>query len=215
MMQALPESQLTTSNLQLQYVPSLNFQRGQHAGADGSSIAAYSDSPSTRGPSIASTTSVLEDLAKIDFDNIAPMCISIACASMCDCPLIAVSKGFLDISGYDRDEVLGINCRFLNANLPVPSQVRQSIRNVCAAEGGENEETECRVSLLNRRKNGSLFYNQLLLKHIYIDGIRFVIGFQNEVQSLTDYQSQAGLHSVMHTLQNLGMRNYVRRKFLG
>ena len=91
----------------------------------------------------------------------------------------------------------------------------QSIRNVCAAEGGENEETECRVSLLNRRKNGSLFYNQLLLKHIYIDGIRFVIGFQNEVQSLTDYQSQAGLHSVMHTLQNLGMRNYVRRKFLG
>ena len=37
----------------------------------------------------------------------------IADPSLPDCPIVFASDGFLDFTGYTREEILGRNCRFL------------------------------------------------------------------------------------------------------
>jgi hypothetical protein len=47
-----------------------------------------------------------------------PFSVSIAIPSITDTPLIGISDGFLKISGYSRDEIVGQNCRLLLRGVP-------------------------------------------------------------------------------------------------
>ncbi|WP_018698921.1 bifunctional diguanylate cyclase/phosphodiesterase [Amorphus coralli] len=80
-------------------------------------------------------------------------------------PVIYVNEGFLRLSGYDENEVLGRNCRFLQAsdrNQPAVGLVRDAIA----------QERAVRVTLRNYRKNGTMFWNELSLTPIHgHDGI--------------------------------------------
>ena len=44
----------------------------------------------------------------------------IADPSLPDCPIVFASDGFLDFTGYTREEILGRNCRFLQGGGGVP-----------------------------------------------------------------------------------------------
>ncbi|MCH2163283.1 MAG: PAS domain-containing protein [Marinovum sp.] len=82
--------------------------------------------------------------------------IAIADASDANLPLVYVNKAFEDISGYSSAEVIGENCRFLSAELkdsPERSRLRASVR---ARRSGK-------FLLLNQRKSGELFWNELSL----------------------------------------------------
>ena len=48
----------------------------------------------------------------------------IADPSLPDCPIVFASDGFLDFTGYTREEILGRNCRFLQG----PKTDKQSVR---------------------------------------------------------------------------------------
>lgn len=71
-----------------------------------------------------------------------------------DAPVVYCNAGFLRLTGYAREEVLGRNCRFLQGpgtDEAALEQVRRALR----------EERECHVTLKNYRKDGSAWWNEL------------------------------------------------------
>ena len=93
-----------------------------------------------------------------------------------DNPLIYINKGFEELTGYTAEEVVGRNCRFLQGDQTKQEGVqiiRESIRN----------EQPCEVEILNYKKNGEIFWNELHLTPLFDkDGdLEYFIGIQKDV----------------------------------
>lgn len=73
-----------------------------------------------------------------------------------DNPIIYASSGFCELTGYKITEVVGRNCRFLQGEKTDKNDVSK-IHN--ATQGA----TEAAVCILNYRKDGSTFSNQLYI----------------------------------------------------
>lgn len=89
---------------------------------------------------------------------------SVACAdpTTMDTELIAVSDGFCRLTGYEREEALGENCRFLNEGCDIPAEQRERL--ITTVNTGEPF-----VGVLqNRRKSGEEFQNLLDLRGLVI-----------------------------------------------
>jgi len=104
--------------------------------------------------------------------------IVIADARLPDMPLIYVNPAFEQITGYSAAEVLGSNCRFLQGkktNQPAIAQLRAAIK------AGEH----CTVILLNYRKDGTPFWNELTISPIYDDdnNLTHFVGIQSDISA--------------------------------
>jgi two-component system cell cycle sensor histidine kinase/response regulator CckA len=76
-----------------------------------------------------------------------------------DNPVIYASPGFERLTGYTVEEALGKNCRFMQGTDTAPdaiAKVREAIRD------GES----CTVELLNYRKDGTPFWNELSISPV-------------------------------------------------
>ena len=96
--------------------------------------------------------------------------ITIADADKPDQPLVYVNDKFTLLTQYNSEEVIGKNCRFLQG----PETNRDTVRLI--REGISQRQHLC-DDILNYRKDGSIFYNRLVLlpyKSIYL-------GLQNEI----------------------------------
>ncbi|MEQ8211527.1 MAG: PAS domain S-box protein [Lacipirellulaceae bacterium] len=93
-----------------------------------------------------------------------------------DMPIVYCNQAFTKITGYSSAEVIGHNCRFLQQN-DRDQEARHTIRD--AVKSG----TECRVLLRNYRKNGELFWNDLLISPVRnIEGtVTHYIGLCNDL----------------------------------
>ncbi len=80
----------------------------------------------------------------------------IADARLPDYPLIACNPAFLAMTGYTEQQVLGRNCRFLQGPDTNPNSVHELRTRLRAGE-------ECHVTLLNYRRDGTPFWNELTL----------------------------------------------------
>jgi PAS domain S-box-containing protein len=76
-----------------------------------------------------------------------------------DNPIIFCNEAFQKLSGYDRAEIIGTNCRFLQGPDTDRAKVAE-VRN--AIEAG----TDVAVDLLNYRKDGSTFWNALYVSPV-------------------------------------------------
>lgn len=109
-------------------------------------------------------------------------CVSVADPRQPDLPLIAVSDAFEAMTGFDRSEALGKNCRFLNQGCNVNRQEMMVLRNACRT--GRSY-----VGVLtNRRKSGEQFLNLLDLRGLNVarnprtkEDLWFLIGIQADV----------------------------------
>nr|AML78442.1 putative LOV domain-containing protein [Frisvollia varia] len=107
-------------------------------------------------------------------------------------PIVFASEGFLRMSGYERDEVLGRNCRFLqgpDTDRGTVMEIRDAIR----------EERACQVRILNYTKQGDAFWNLFHMAPIFaIDGrVMHYVGVQTPIAP--DLASQALLVLLPHT----------------
>lgn len=93
-----------------------------------------------------------------------------------DNPIVYCNKAFEKISGYSHEEIIGHNCRFLQAEDRAQSQ-RQLLKT--SIEKGE----ECRVEIRNYRKNGDLFWNELYIAPVKDENgeVSHFIGVQNDI----------------------------------
>lgn len=93
-----------------------------------------------------------------------------------DHPLVWVNPAFTRTTGYTFEEVVGRNCRFLQGAATDPAAVEEIRRAIREQRAGT-------VTLLNHRKDGSTFWNQLSLSPL-LDGVgRLVnyVGVQTDV----------------------------------
>lgn len=91
-------------------------------------------------------------------------------------PIIYVNKAFTAVTGYEYDEVIGRNCRFLQGTDTDPA-ARLSIRKALS------DESSCIVEILNYRKDGTPFWNRLSITPVQNDQGRTThyIGVQSDV----------------------------------
>lgn len=73
-----------------------------------------------------------------------------------DHPVVFANQAFLDLSGYQEHEVVGRNCRFLQCAWTDAATVQQ-MRDALA------EQHPVAVEILNRRRDGSLFWNAVFI----------------------------------------------------
>lgn len=76
-----------------------------------------------------------------------------------DNPIVFVNAAFQTLTGYDRDEIVGRNCRFLQGPDTDPAAIR-AIREAVATA------SDLQVDLLNYRKDGTTFWNALFLSPV-------------------------------------------------
>jgi diguanylate cyclase (GGDEF)-like protein/PAS domain S-box-containing protein len=100
----------------------------------------------------------------------------VADATEDDLPIAYANAAFERLTGYSRDEVTGRNCRFLHGPGTDPdavAEMRAAIR----------EGRHARVTVLNYRKDGTAFWNEVSLSPLFgRDGkLLQYIGFQHDV----------------------------------
>ena len=102
--------------------------------------------------------------------------IIIVDAQLPDLPVIYCNDAFCNLTGYERKEVLGKNCRFLQNNDRNQEELK-IIRNCI-----KSQKTS-RTVLRNYRKDGSLFYNELTITPVLNEQgqLTHFIGVQNNV----------------------------------
>ncbi len=106
-------------------------------------------------------------------------------ARLPDMPIIYVNPAFSEITGYGPKDVLGQNCRFLQGAetaQPEIDRLRAAIR----------AGREILVEVLNFRKNGEPFWNELLVTPLIDhDGhVTHFIGFQRDVTQRRAIQAE-------------------------
>jgi PAS domain S-box-containing protein len=95
-----------------------------------------------------------------------------------DNPLVWVNPSFTRITGYEPDEVVGRNCRFLQGPATDPDAVAE-IRTALS------EQRTVTTTLLNYRKDGSAFWNQLSVSPVF-DGEGTLVSFVGVQTDVTE-----------------------------
>lgn len=128
--------------------------------------------------------------------NLGPVdmsCAFVVCdVTMNDCPIIYVSDNFQNLTGYSQHDIVGQNCRFLQAP---DGKVEAGTRREFVDNGAVfnlkrkiSEGKEVQQSLINYRKGGKPFLNLLTMIPIPWDTaeIRYIIGFQIDLVECPD-----------------------------
>ena len=121
--------------------------------------------------------------------------VTLADPDLEDCPIIYANKAFERLTGYGQEEIIGLNCRFLQGD-DREQDARFKIR-----EGMQKHEV-IEVTLRNFKKDGSLFHNHLKItplldskdRVLYYLGVQYDITYQvnaeSEINRLSDLLKQ-------------------------
>jgi len=97
-----------------------------------------------------------KDLSLMKSLQSAQQCFIITDPSLQDNPIVYASDGFVEVTGYARDEILGRNCRFLQGPETNKAKVAKMKK---AIEAGE----DVGVCIVNYTAEGKPFWNQLFI----------------------------------------------------
>lgn len=103
-----------------------------------------------------------------------------------DNPIIFCNEAFQMLSGYDREEIVGHNCRFLQGPGTDAAQVarlRAAIR----------DEHDIDIDLLNYRKDGSTFWNALYMSPVRNDAGEVEFFFASQLDVTDRVEAQAAI----------------------
>ena len=114
----------------------------------------------------------------------APVGITITDPNRPDNPMVYVNDRFVEMTGYDREESIGVNCRFLQG----PDTDEESVDELREAIEAEEPTT---VELLNYRKDGTEFWNRVSVAPIRDEDGRVTewVGFQEDITEFREREA--------------------------
>lgn len=119
-----------------------------------------------------------------------------------DQPIIYVNPAFERITGYSAEEVLGRNCRFLQAGecdqMPL-EVIRRAL----------GQQVDGHVVLRNFRKDGSPFWNDLYISPVLNErgDLTHFVGVQNDITEAKHYQAELSFNASHDLLTGLPNRS--------
>ncbi|WP_313203622.1 histidine kinase famiy protein [Stenotrophomonas sp.] len=115
-----------------------------------------------------------------------------------DNPIIFANRAFVEMTGYERDELIGRNCRFLQGPETDPDAIAE-IREAIA------ETREAATEVLNYRKDGSTFWNALFVSPVFDDDgtLVYFFGSQLDVSRRRDAEDSLRQAQKMEALGQL------------
>ncbi len=117
--------------------------------------------------------------------------VTLADPDLEDCPIIYANKAFERLTGYGHEEIIGLNCRFLQGE-DRDQEARYKIK------AGMKTHEVIKVTLRNYKKDGTLFHNHLKItplldnkgRILYFLGVQYDVTYQvnaeNEINRLSD-----------------------------
>jgi len=143
----------------------------------------------------------------------SPHGILMADAQQPDHPVVYVNPAFCEITGYPREEVLGQNSRFLQGSDTDPKAIK-------AVRLGLEQKTDVDVTLLNYRKDGTPFWNHLIIRPVldttgectHFIGIQQDISQQKEQEAKIRFQAT---HDLLTGLPNQAAFTETLEELLG
>ena len=120
-----------------------------------------------------------------------------------DSPIVFANRAFIELTGYDEDDIVGRNCRFLQGPDTDPKAVAK-IRTAL------EQEDVVVVELVNYRKNGEKFWNALHLGPIYDENgkLMYYFGSQWDVSDVhaaraDEAHAKAMSRELSHRMKNM------------
>ncbi|MET3648011.1 PAS domain-containing protein [Phyllobacterium ifriqiyense] len=114
--------------------------------------------------------------------------------SQYDNPIVFANDAFSRLTGYSREEIIGRNCRFLQGTGTNDEDVTR-IRDAVA----RREPIE--IDLLNYRKNGSSFWNRVLISPVFDDTGELKYFFASQFDVSPDRHRLAELQKSQESLE--------------
>ena len=114
-----------------------------------------------------------------------------------DNPIVFVNDAFRRLTGYTREETLGRNCRFLQGpgtNAEDIDRIRQAIADLVPIE----------VELLNYKKDGSIFWNRVLVSPVF-DGGDVTYFFASQLDVTKDKIAGLAADGLPRRMRNVGL----------
>ncbi len=105
-----------------------------------------------------------------------------------DNPMVFANDAFCRMSGYAREEILGTNCRFLQGAETDPETVAKIRQAVQAVEA-------IKIDIRNYRKDGSAFWNRLLLAPVRDATGQLAYFFASQVDVTLERERMTGLET--------------------
>ncbi|MCD7035526.1 PAS domain-containing protein [Metabacillus sp. GX 13764] len=105
--------------------------------------------------------------------------------SLHDNPIVYVNQGFLNLTLYSREETQGENCRFLQGAETDPGAIEK-------IKTAVREKRYLEVEILNYRKDGTAFWNELIIEPIFIESEKkhYFVGFQKDITKQKVFQAE-------------------------
>jgi PAS domain S-box-containing protein len=105
-----------------------------------------------------------------------------------DNPIVFTNDAFCRLTGYDRQEIVGRNCRFLQGpetDPDVVARLREAVRTASPVQ----------VDIRNHRKTGEAFWNRLLMAPVFGADGKLAYFFASQVDVTIERERLAGLES--------------------
>lgn len=120
---------------------------------------------------------------------------------MPDNPIVECNDAFLALTGYDRAEILGRNCRFMSGP-GTEEAITETIR------AGIRERRPILVDILNYKKDGTAFRNAVMVAPVFGAGgaLEYFIGSQMEVDTAQADPLAARSHAAAARIKALSQR---------
>lgn len=127
------------------------------------------------------------------------LCISISSIKMNDekFPLVYVNKEFEKTTEYNKHEILGKNCKFLQPTYKIEEEEsRHILMSRCIHNGDPTS-----VIITNVKKSGDLFYNLLSFIPIYDNNNTYVFCVAVQCEITTEKKDVAEIEEIINTLK--------------
>lgn len=149
-----------------------------------------------------------ENKLLVDAMNSLTVSIIIVDAIKPDQPIEYVNPCFTSMTGYTADEAIGKNCRFLQG----PGTSTKSVATIRAAL---SRQQSINIELLNYRKDGTTFWNRLVIDPVFNHEKRLVrfVGVLTDVTQRRRYEAQIQEMAFHDTLTHLPNSAWLFQRF--